>query len=349
MSTTTRAGSRSTGVPFQEGALVPPADTRLEHGGKLDDFRIAYSLAGPAGAPVVAVLGGISADRHVWSPGAEGGWWKSMVGRGRPLDLGTYRVLSIDYLGGPGDSVHRKAGEGRDPGRLSGVPLLAPRDQAGALAAVAGELGLEPLRAVIGASYGGAVALAFAADHPEWAWGVLVIGAAHRSHPLATSVRAVQRRIVRRGVVAGDEHGGLALARALAMTTYRSDREFDERFSGPPSSGEYGPTFPVESYLDHHGEKFARRFTAAEFLCLSQSLDLHQVDPASVRAPVTLVSVDPDVLTPRWQVEELARQLPGRYRIVRIDSRHGHDAFLTDEDAFAPVVTEFLSDPELDS
>lgn len=347
-STQTDARS-STEITWTEGCLVPRTDVSLEYGGRLSDYRVGYALVGRAGAPVVGVLGGISADRRVSSRGHERGWWDAMVGRGRPVDLDAWRVLSIDYLGGPGDTVHTGESRGRRTSAPEEVPLLTPRDQGAALAAVAEETRLAPLHGVIGASYGGAVALALAADRPDLVRGALVISAAHRSHPLATAVRTVQRRIVRRSIAAGDVHGGLSLARALAMTTYRSAREFEERFAGPPRLTGRTPRFPVESYLDHHGEKFARRFTAAEFLCLSRSLDLHAVRPGSVRAPVTLVTVDPDFLAPRWQMEDLARQLPGRHRVARIESRRGHDAFLTDDEAFAPIVTAFLSNPELES
>jgi len=354
---------------------MPQPGQRLDHGARLDGFRIAYSLAGAAGAPVVAVLGGISANRHVAgragdasseptsaSPTYNAGWWPAVAGVGRPLDLRSYRVLSIDYLGGPGETARTGASrtKGAAPngaadtassaaGGSADVPLITPADQARALAAVISTLGLGPIRGLIGASYGGAVGLAFAALYAEQVRRVLVIGAAHRSHPLATAVRVVQRRIVRRAVAAGDERGGLSLARALAMTTYRSDLEFEARFAGPPALDQPVPRFAVEDYLDHHGQRFASRFTAAQFLCLSQSLDLHFVDPASVRAAVTLVSIDPDTLAPRWQVEELARRIRGRSRLVRLDSPHGHDAFLTDHDAFGSIIADFLSEAELDS
>ena len=76
------------------------------------------------------------------------------------------------------------------------------------------------------------MALSFAARHPHMSRGVLVLGAADRPHAMATALRVIQRRIVRRGLRFGDEAGALALARALAVTTYRSAAEFDARFSG---------------------------------------------------------------------------------------------------------------------
>ncbi|MDE2772986.1 MAG: alpha/beta fold hydrolase [Gemmatimonadota bacterium] len=346
---TTRATPTGVAHPVirvREG-LVSLSELELEHGGRVRDGKIAYRMVGEPGAPVIAVLGGISADRVV-AAAQDGdihrGWWEWIVGPGRPLDLREHQVLTIDYLFGRGDSSGEAVGAtlARD-GPVS-VPLVTPTDQAHTLAAVTTAVGARPLCGLIGASYGGAVALSFAAAYPERVQNTLVIGAADRSHPMATAVRVVQRRIVQRAAAAGDAAAGVALARALAMTTYRSDREFAQRFQRPPTVGPAGLSFPVEFYIDHHGQTFARRFTPAQFLCLSQSSDLHSIDAEHVRTPVTLVSTDPDFLAPRWQLADLARRMGAGHRFVEVKSLHGHDAFLTDEEVFSRIVLDFVGD-----
>jgi homoserine O-acetyltransferase len=333
------------GVRVADGLVPVPADFRLEHGGRVVDGRVAYRLLGIPGSPVIAVLGGISADRVVASQEADGvkGWWDWTVGVDRPIDLRRHQVLSIDWLCGRGDSTGRIVEAAPVEGDPLAIPLLTPTDQANTLDLVIRHLELEPLCGLIGASYGGSVALAFAATHPERVLRTLVIGAADRSHPLATALRVVQRRIVQRGVAAGDEAGGVALGRALAMTTYRSDVEFEQRFAGPPRISADGVHFPVEDYIDHHGKTFSRRFAAGQFLCLSQSSDLHFVDAENVRTPVTLVSTDPDFIAPRWQMEDLVRRMGPGHELIRVSSLHGHDAFLTDEALFATILREFIS------
>lgn len=338
----------ASGIRVEDGAVRVPADFRLEHGGRVEGGSIAYRLVGIPGRPVVAVLGGISADRVVTAlEGDEGkGWWGSMVGLGRPLDLGQHQVLSLDWLYGRGESTGRIVEPAPTGGGPIPVPLLTPTDQANTLDLVLRHLRLGPLCALIGASYGGSVALAFAAHHPDRVQRTLVIAAADRSHPLATALRVVQRRIVQRGVAAGDEAGGLALGRALAMTTYRSDVEFDQRFAGPPAIAGGEVHFPVEDYIDYNGRQFAKRFTAEHFLALSQSSDLHFVDAEHVRTPVTLVSVDPDFIAPRWQMEDLARRMKSRedpgHELIEVSSLHGHDAFLTDEALFSGIIRDFI-------
>lgn len=324
---------------LREGTLTLADGLALQMGGRVAPCRIAWRLLGPAGGPVVATLGGISADRHVCAApgtGEPNGWWQGVAGLGGALDPERWRILSIDFVAGPG-------GSSAPPQPPSGVvPLLTPGDQANALCAVMDHLHVGSLHAVIGASYGGAVALAFAADHAERTASALVIGAAHQSHPMATAVRVVQRRIVADARARGDERGGLGLARALAMTTYRSQEEFNRRFSGHGTVGADGLRFPVEDYLDHHGRVFAERFDTASFLCLSQSMDLQDIDPARVRAPVTLVAMVPDAIAPAWQVRELHERLGRGHRIVEVATSAGHDGFLTDVETFREVLANFL-------
>jgi homoserine O-acetyltransferase len=327
-------------VIVQDGVLILEHGLALRSGERIADCNIAYRLIGAEGAPVVAVMGGISADRRVCAaPGSDEppGWWEGIVGPGRGIDLNRWRVLAFDFLAGPGGSSAPAR-----PAHPGVIPQLTPADQASALRAVADQLGLTPLEAVMGASYGGAVALAFAADHADRTRSALVIGAAHRSHPLATALRVVQRRIVQDGIARGDEKEALALSRVLAMTTYRSQEEFHRRFSDRPTIGADGPRFPVEDYLDHHGLLFAERFDAMGFLCLSLSMDLHRVDPAAVRAPVTLVAMEPDSIAPAWQVRQLFELLGPGHELVEVPATCGHDSFLTDIGTFTEVVSTFL-------
>ena len=79
-----------------------PQPFTLYYGDVLADPTVAFRLVGPADAPVIAVLGGISAHRIVAGPGE--GWWPELVGPGLGVDTRQYRVLGIDYLGGRGDS-----------------------------------------------------------------------------------------------------------------------------------------------------------------------------------------------------------------------------------------------------
>lgn len=305
---------------------------RLDRSSVTLDVPVRYEVQGPQGAPAVVVLGGISAGRHLTPTPQDPspGWWPGVVGVDHALDPRTHRLVGLDWIGGA-------ATPWRAP-----CPVT-PADQARALAAVLDHLGLDRAM-LVGSSYGGMVALAFAAAHPHRVDRLLVLCAAHRSHPMATAVRTVQRGILRLGIEAGREQDAVALARSLAMTTYRSAHEFDGRFDwrDDTDAGD-APRFPVDGYLTARGADFAARFDAQAYLTLCTSIDLHQVDPSTITTPTTLVSVDSDALAPPWLVDELATAAPGVERHVRLSSPFGHDAFLKEVGPLSDVIRSVLS------
>jgi homoserine O-acetyltransferase len=312
-----------------EGVWQWPGRFALHHGGALEPMRIGWRLDGAPEAPVVLALGGISAHRRVFDPrSVREGWWPELAGPGRALDSTRLRVLGIDYLGASGQSTGPSAG--------GEFPSLSSYDQAEALRGLIDHLRIERLRAIVGASYGGMVALAFGERHPARVEQLLVVSAADRTHPMATAWRSVQRRIVRFALSVGRPAQGLELARALAMATYRSAQEFEARFAQAPSAGEQGFIFPVEEYLMARGRDYAARYLPESFLCLSESIDLHAVDARRIPVPTTLVAVREDQLVPLADMQALAGKMP-RARLHELSSAHGHDGFLKEAPQLQPL------------
>lgn len=287
----------------------------------------AFEITGPAEATVIAVLGGISSSRHVTSNGddASPGWWEGVVRQGGLIDTRRYRVISIDYLA--------EAPRG-GPVRTS--------DQADALAGALDAAGVGRLHAVVGASYGGMVALAFGAAYPDRADHLVIISAAHASDPAATALRVLQRRVVELGVATGRSAQAVAIARGIATTAYGTQAEFRARFGGE-GRHDGAACRKIEEHLLAAGERFALTCPPARFLALSRSLDLHFVRPEDVRVPTTLVSVFEDQLVPRAQARELAERLGAPCSLVELDSIHGHDTFLSDPALLAPAFATALS------
>ena len=320
----------------QEEILALPAPWGLHYGDELPDAHIAFRLVGPAQAPLVAVLGGISAHRIV--SGAEG-WWPELVGPGHGIDTTQYRVLGIDYLGGRGGSSAPETGKK--------FPPLSSYDQARALCRIVEHLGAGPLHAIVGASYGGMVALCFAEVYPERVGRIVVLSAADKSQVLSTAWRSVQRQIVREAIARGDGPSGLKLARALAMATYRSSVEFELRFGTAPVRETHGFRFPIEDYLFARGDDYVQKYRAETFLALSESIDLHRMDATRVRTPATLIAVREDQLVPFQDMQGLAARLNGPRQLIEINSIFGHDAFLKEGAALTPIVKRAVSEPLL--
>lgn len=291
---------------------------------------VRYLWCGAPDAPTVIVQGGISADRDVCAGRERAtGWWDALVAEGAAIDLAACRVLSIDWL---------------VPADIDGVASVSSEDQAAALAALVDELGLGRVQAFVGSSYGAMVGLAFGALYPGKVKSLVLLAGAHRPHPLATAQRSVQRGIVRLGLASGRTGEALALARQLAMTTYRGSEEFSRRFAAGPELRDGRFHFPVEDYLEHAGRRFVERFDPERFLALSESIDLHDVAPEQVTAPATLVGFPSDRLVPLADLCELQRRLAGTATLEVLDSPFGHDAFLKETVQLAPVLRQALND-----
>lgn len=319
-----------------EGVLELQGRLPLHFGGHLEHVRVAWRLVGDPAAPVVAALGGISAGKAVTDYGVEKGWWRDIIGPGRALDSNRYRILGIDFLGGSGGSTGPRAGQ-------DDFPSVASQDQAEVLRRVIEHLRLAPLAAIVGASYGGMVALAFAERWPQLVKHIVVISAAHRSHPMATAWRSVQRAVVRYAAQSGEGAEGLRLARALAMATYRSPAEFEQRFAGPAERVDGRFQFPVESYLLARGDAYAAAYIPEAFVCLSESIDLHRVEAANIRVPTSLVAVIEDQLVPLADMRALKQSLADPAELLELSSLYGHDAFLKETQALRQVFTRALS------
>jgi homoserine O-acetyltransferase len=289
---------------------------------------VAYELVGPLGAPVVAVLGGISANRHVTSNAfdAQGGWWEDVVGPGRAIDTTRFLVIGIDYV----SEVH-------------GSSTVTTRDQADALASALDHAGIRAVHAVVGASYGGMVALAFGAAYPARCRRLIVISAAHESDPLATALRHLQRRVLELGANIGRERDALTIARGIAMTSYLTPHYFKERFFDRDQLDSRDVEDRIGSYLRKKGEDFADRWTTEKYNALSLSLDLHRVRPEDITVPTTVIGVSSDRLVPIEQSRQLVDRLAGPAQLIEVDSAFGHDAFLGDPDRIAAFIDELLN------
>lgn len=291
---------------------------------------VSYELAGPLGAPVVAVLGGISATRHVTSNAIDPqqGWWEEVVGPGRAIDTTQFLVIGIDYV-----STFR------------GSSSVTTFDQASALASALDHARIRSLHALVGASYGGMVALAFGAAHRTRCRRLIVIGAAHESDPLATALRHLQRRVIELGSDIGRERDALTIARGIAMTSYLTPDYFKERFIDCDGCESDSRTVEdrIGNYLRKKGEDFADRWTSEKYNALSLSLDLHQVRPEDIHVPTTVIAVSSDRLVPIEQSRGLVQRLGGPSQLIEIDSAFGHDAFLGDAHRVAPFIDELLN------
>jgi homoserine O-acetyltransferase len=371
-----RTPSTSTDLPARRLArLAEPL--RMFRGGMVEQPVIAYECWGTLNAArdnAIAIFTGLSPSAHAASSAADPrpGWWESMIGDGRPLDTSRFFVVCINSLGSPYGSSGPAC---VDPatGQPYGItfPEIAVEDIAAAGHAALRSLGIERLAAVVGPSLGGMVVLAYCAQFPGEVENLVSISGAVHATPFAIALRSLQREMVRgdpswRGgnyQVGRGPRLGMRLARKLGTITYRSPKEWDQRFGRrrvpeiAGLSGDLRPRFEVESYLEHQAQRFADAFDANAYLYLSRAMD--QFDLADhgggsladafarfgVRRSLVL-GVETDMLFPITQQREIAdhlRAAGGQVEFHAFPSLQGHDAFLTDLARFEPAIGGFVS------
>lgn len=354
-----------------------PRPFPMRHGGVLPSVRIAYESWGellPSKDNVLLVVTGLSPGAHARSSAEDEapGWWEDMIGPGQAIDTRKFHVVCVNSLG----SCHGSTGAASiDPttGRRYGprFPVLTVEDIATAAREAMHALGFRRLRGLVGPSLGGMTALAYAILFPDEVRALVALSAAPRATPFAIALRSLQREMIRsdpewRGGDYPEGAGpaaGMRLARKLGLITYRSAREWRERFSRErvdvrgPQDGAFGIEFEIEAYLEMHARKFVEAFDANCYLYLSRAMDLFDVAEHGgtveaglkrIRAERTLVvGVETDFLFPLDQQQEIASILGRQGRDVRFEalpSIQGHDSFLVDMDRFQPVVSSFLAE-----
>lgn len=336
---TTRPAGTPVAPPTGTGRLktVPLGTFTLADGATLPELVVAYRHDGPPPgvAPQVVVVHALTG-----SADAAGDWWAPLIGPGRALDTDRVGVLCANLLGGRYGTTGPTSidpATGRPYGR--DFPAIGTRDQAAALWRLLDALRIDAVDLVVGGSLGGMVALESAAIRPEAVRHVMPIAAPAATGPLAVAWNHLQIELVERLGM-----DGLALARQLAMTTYRSETDFDDRFG---RDREPDGRLAIVSYLEYQGRKLTERFDPATYRVLAGAMDRHDLGAgrgglhaalgqlASAGVRLTGVGITGDILYGPAQVRALvdaavAAGLTATYR--QIHSTKGHDAFLVEWD-----------------
>jgi homoserine O-acetyltransferase len=348
----------------------------LESGETLAPVDVAYETYGELNAErsnaIVfchALTGDAHAAGHHGEPKTEG-WWDSMIGPGKPVDTNRYFVVCSNLLGGCSGTTGPSS---VDPatGKPYGLhfPHFSVRDLVEVQRALLRKLGIEKLYAGVGGSLGGMQILQWALDHPDEMKNALLICATSRLTPENIAFSSVARNAIMRDVnfQNGDFFGsgrepdsGLAVARMLAHITYLSGEALETKFGRERRQAEgqaptFGIDFQIESYLDHQGEKFLKRFDANTYLYLSRVMDYFDpfADEEAVveglsRNPTRflVVSFDTDWRFSTAHSLEIARVLErAGCAFVReeVASPWGHDSFLLPVPAYHQLVRDFLA------
>ena len=349
-------------------------------GGTLREGRVAYETWGAlndARDNAILLFTGLSPSAHAASSATDPtpGWWERMVGPGKAIDTDRYFVVCVNSLGscfgssGPA-SINPDTGL---PYRLE-FPDLSVEDIARGGFETVKALKIERLSAIIGASLGGMVVLAFAAQFPGVARRVVSISGSPAASAFAIALRSLQRDAIltdadwQEGQYAGETRPvtGMRLARKLGTITYRSAAEWKHRFGRRPAAlrdsvkldgrAHFRAEFAVQDYLNAQADKFVSVFDPNCYLYLSRAMDRFDLSAHGGSAAAALkrasaesalvIGVESDILFTISEQNAIADAFESagtRTEFVPLASLEGHDAFLVDIEPFAAAIGRFLA------
>ncbi|CAK9027176.1 Homoserine O-acetyltransferase (HAT) (Homoserine transacetylase) (HTA) [Durusdinium trenchii] len=299
-------------------------------------------------------------------------WWGGMLGEGKLFDSSKMFIVCANILG----SCYGTCGPtsvNPDTGKVYGstFPDVTIRDSVRLhMQLVREHLGVRRVACVIGGSLGGMQTLEWAylggADGFVGAIIPMCCGGYH--HPWQIGISESQRLAIyadpnwqdgkyldlgRQGPTSG-----LSVARSIAMITYRSHPGYVRKFGRHEVAGKeagHGQErfFEVEGYLRHQGNKFCGRFDALSYVKVTRMMDTHDMGRCrdggveaslrSIKQPTLIISVKSDILYPPSEQQFLHEHIPNS-RLFEIDSDHGHDGFLLDQDHIMPEALKFLQE-----
>ncbi len=354
--------SRAFGFTLESGARFGPINVAYKAFGKLnkakDNAVLVFPTLTATPQPASENLGKRALQ----------GWWPEIVGQGKPVDTKKFFVVCPDHFGGCYGSTGPAS---KDPYTGTEYGLRFPgffiKDMAKVTLGFLGKIGLHRLKAIVGASIGGLLTLQTVALQRNFAEKAIVLGASHKvsAHYLALNHIARQAIMLDPCWSFGRYHGksfpekGLSIARQIGHISYLNQLVLDQKFGRKPL-GKFkdhvslGLQYQVESYLDHQGKKFCKRFDPNSYIYLSKAIDTFDLEKdfgsienafSGSSTAFSFLSINSDQLFLPADTISLHKQLLAagvKSSFNKILSPKGHDGLFLESKQIAPVIGKAL-------
>ena len=354
-----------------------PNELILSNGIKLGPITIAYQTYGELNSKksnAILVFHALSGDSHAAgynSPDdTKPGWWDTMIGPGKPFDTKKFFVICANVIGGCKGSTG-PASINPETGKPFGLafPVVSIKDMLIPQKKLLEYLGIEKLFCIAGGSMGGMQALQWLVTYPDTAQGAMLIATSPTHSAQAIAFNSVGRFAIisdpnwNNGNYYGMEipKTGLSIARMIGHITYLSEESMHKKFGRESIKVDNSPLtnfsreFEVESYLQHQGESFIKRFDANSYLYISKAIDDFDITDGynnlseafqNIKAKCLVMSFTSDWLYPKEQSMQIVKALKINgieTTYTNFESEYGHDSFLIEDERLKKLFTGFLS------
>ncbi len=277
-------------------------------------------------------------------------WWQTFFKKDGIFDGNDYFVICVNTPGSCyGSSSPASWKEGP-----KNFPKLTIRDIVNSYEILRKELKIQKIDYLIGASFGGQIALEWAIKSPSKIKNLILLATNAKHSPWGIAFNEAQRKALEidssfkhpADKNAGKE--GLKLARAIALLSYRSYDIYEDK---QQDSNEVIENHKCIAYQNYQGEKFVSRFDPWSYYFLSLAMDSHNVGRnrgdciqalKQIKAKTLVIGIENDVLFPIKEQKFLSKHIPNA-QLRTIQSDYGHDAILIEYKKIEAFIKEFKS------
>lgn len=350
-------------------------DLVLETGNILKRPTIAYETYGTLNkekSNVILVCHALTGDAHAagWHEGdKKPGWWNIIIGPGKPLDTNHYFIICSNVIGScKGSTGPSDINPDTNDYYALDFPIVTIKDMVNAQKKLIDYLEIPYIYTVIGGSMGGMQVLQWTVSYPKMVRKAIMIASGAYSTPQQIAFNAVERRSITEDSnwnegnyykTGNKPEQGLSVARMIGHITYLSNESMYEKFGRRLQdknqfSYDFSNEFQVESYLEHQGFTFTKKFDANSYLYLTKALDYFDIRENGsleealkpIKSRILIMSITSDWLYTHEHMEEIVMALRANNVDVsysRLNSEYGHDAFLIENGQMNYIISNFLS------
>lgn len=349
----------------------------LDSGRILEPFELAYETYGTLNADksnAILVAHAFSGSHHaagVYEGDNKVGWWNDLIGSGKGIDTDSFFVICINALGSCYGSTCALSpqNQGAIPYRLK-FPVITIPDIVRSQKVLLASLGIDKLKAVVGGSMGGMVALSFAKLYPKFAEHIIALATTHATSDYVIAAHKVMCDAIMKdprfkagnylkSELAESPLAGLALARMIGYLQYLSpramQRKFNHRYVDSDGLYELFGRFEVSRYLDYNAQSFCRYFDPLCYLYLAKALCIYDLSlghesledaTKDFRSCVHLIAFSDDTMFPpheMWRIKQALQSNNKPHTFHEVQSQSGHDSFLVEVPLFEHYIKHILA------